>query len=132
MVSPSALEVSLDATLCQSRKPSTLCKLNFDGLAGSFEQRSAAAHCSQAALICSPGASYARRCHGGFARLLFHSLELRLARAANRKLLAMQIGRLARRGGLTRPILWIAIPTAADMIGQFDEQLGDLSGVGQV
>ena len=47
----------------------------------------------------------------------------RLARAANRKLLAMQIGRLARRGGLTRPILWIAIPTAADMMGQFDEQL---------
>jgi glycosyltransferase involved in cell wall biosynthesis len=47
----------------------------------------------------------------------------RLARAANRKLLAMQIGRLARRGGLTRPILWLAIPTAADMIGQFDEQL---------
>ena len=47
----------------------------------------------------------------------------RLARAANRKLLAMQIGRLARRGGLTKPILWIAIPTAADMIGQFDEQL---------
>ena len=47
----------------------------------------------------------------------------RLARAANRKLLAMQIGRLARRGGLARPILWIAIPTAADMIGQFDEQL---------
>jgi glycosyltransferase involved in cell wall biosynthesis len=47
----------------------------------------------------------------------------RLARAANRKLLGMQIGRLARRGGLTRPILWIAIPTAADMIGQFDERL---------
>jgi glycosyltransferase involved in cell wall biosynthesis len=47
----------------------------------------------------------------------------RLARAANRELLAMQIGKLARRGGLTRPILWIAIPTAADMIGQFDERL---------
>lgn len=45
----------------------------------------------------------------------------RLARAINRKLLAMQIGRLARIGGLTRPILWIAIPTAADMIGQFNE-----------
>ena len=47
----------------------------------------------------------------------------RAARAVNRKLLAAQIGRLARRGGLTRPILWIAIPTAADMIGQFDERL---------
>ncbi len=47
----------------------------------------------------------------------------RAVRAANRKLLAMQIGRLARRGGLSRPILWIAIPTAADMIGEFDERL---------
>ncbi len=47
----------------------------------------------------------------------------RLVRRANRKLLAMQIGRLARQGGLAQPILWIAIPTAADMIGQFDEQL---------
>jgi glycosyltransferase involved in cell wall biosynthesis len=45
------------------------------------------------------------------------------ARAVNRKLLAAQIGRLARLGGLSRPILWIAIPTAADMIGQFDERL---------
>ena len=47
----------------------------------------------------------------------------RAARALNRKLLAMQIGGLARRGGLRKPILWIAIPTAADMIGEFDEQL---------
>jgi glycosyltransferase involved in cell wall biosynthesis len=47
----------------------------------------------------------------------------RAVRAANRKLLASQIGRLARRGGLSRPILWIAIPTAADMIGEFDEEL---------
>jgi glycosyltransferase involved in cell wall biosynthesis len=45
------------------------------------------------------------------------------ARAVNRKLLAVQIGRLARLGGLSRPILWIAIPTAAEMIGQFDERL---------
>jgi len=47
----------------------------------------------------------------------------RAARSLNRKLLALQIGRLARRGGLSRPILWIAIPTAADMIGEFDERL---------
>jgi glycosyltransferase involved in cell wall biosynthesis len=47
----------------------------------------------------------------------------RTVRAANRKLLAEQIGRLAKRNGLARPILWIAIPTAADMIGQFDERL---------
>lgn len=47
----------------------------------------------------------------------------RVSRAANRRLLAMQIGRLAKREGLRRPILWIAIPTAADLIGEFDEQL---------
>jgi glycosyltransferase involved in cell wall biosynthesis len=47
----------------------------------------------------------------------------RAARAANRKLLVLQIGRLARKAGFARPILWIAIPTAADMIGEFDEQL---------
>jgi glycosyltransferase involved in cell wall biosynthesis len=47
----------------------------------------------------------------------------RAARAINRRLLAMQIGRLARRKGLSRPILWIAIPTAAEMIGEFDERL---------
>jgi glycosyltransferase involved in cell wall biosynthesis len=47
----------------------------------------------------------------------------RMARAINLKLLVMQIGRLARIGGFSRPILWIAIPTAADLIGQFDESL---------
>ncbi len=43
------------------------------------------------------------------------------ARAANRRLLGAQLRRLARTRGLTNPILWIAIPTAAEMIGQFDE-----------
>jgi glycosyltransferase involved in cell wall biosynthesis len=43
------------------------------------------------------------------------------ARAANRRLLGAQIGKLARSRGLTKPILWIAIPTAAEMIGAFDE-----------
>ncbi|HEX3560918.1 MAG TPA: glycosyltransferase [Pyrinomonadaceae bacterium] len=47
----------------------------------------------------------------------------RAARAANRRLLAAQIGRLARRRGLKRPVLWIAIPTAAEMIGRLDESL---------
>lgn len=47
----------------------------------------------------------------------------RTARAANRNLLARQIGVLARRRGLSRPILWIAIPTAAELIGRFDESL---------
>jgi glycosyltransferase involved in cell wall biosynthesis len=45
------------------------------------------------------------------------------ARALNRKLLAAQIGWLARREGFFRPILWIAIPTATDMIGELDERL---------
>ena len=47
----------------------------------------------------------------------------RAARAANRHLLSAQIGTLARRRGFTRPILWIAIPTAVDMIGRFSESL---------
>jgi len=45
----------------------------------------------------------------------------RTARRMNRQLLRSQIQRLARRGGLTKPILWIAIPTAAEMIGCFEE-----------
>jgi glycosyltransferase involved in cell wall biosynthesis len=47
----------------------------------------------------------------------------RAARAANRRLLVAQVGRLARRKGMTSPILWIAIPTAAEMIGQLSESL---------
>ena len=43
------------------------------------------------------------------------------ARKVNRRLLSAQIGKLARSRGLTKPILWIAIPTAAEMIGTFDE-----------
>ena len=43
------------------------------------------------------------------------------ARTLNRRLLAAQIGKLARSRGLTKPILWIAIPTAAEMIGALDE-----------
>lgn len=45
------------------------------------------------------------------------------ARRANRSLLRAQVGRLARRLGMTQPILWIAIPTAVDMIGHLNEQL---------
>ncbi|MDT5261576.1 MAG: hypothetical protein QOC61_580 [Acidobacteriota bacterium] len=47
----------------------------------------------------------------------------RAARALNRRLIAAQVGLLARRRGLQRPILWIAIPTAAEMIGRLDESL---------
>jgi glycosyltransferase involved in cell wall biosynthesis len=43
------------------------------------------------------------------------------ARKVNRRLLSAQIGKLARSRGLTKPILWIAIPTAAEMIGALDE-----------
>ena len=47
----------------------------------------------------------------------------RLARAANRRLLSAQVGALARRRGLRRPILWIAIPTAVEAVGRLDESL---------
>jgi glycosyltransferase involved in cell wall biosynthesis len=47
----------------------------------------------------------------------------KVTRAANRQLLRAQIGTLARNRKLTRPILWIAIPTAAEMIGQLEESL---------
>jgi glycosyltransferase involved in cell wall biosynthesis len=47
----------------------------------------------------------------------------RAARAVNRALLAAQVGALARSRGLTRPVLWVAIPTAAEMIGRLDESL---------
>lgn len=43
------------------------------------------------------------------------------ARAINRRALGLQLRRLAKARGLTTPILWIAIPTAAEMIGEFDE-----------
>ena len=47
----------------------------------------------------------------------------RAARRMNRQLLRSQIQRLARRDGLSKPILWIAIPTAAEMIGCLDESI---------
>lgn len=47
----------------------------------------------------------------------------RAAAAANRRLLTAQISSLARRRGLTKPILWIAIPTAVDVIGHLGESL---------
>ena len=45
------------------------------------------------------------------------------ARTVNRRAISAQINRLARSRGLSRPILWIAIPTAAEMIGAFDESV---------
>jgi glycosyltransferase involved in cell wall biosynthesis len=45
------------------------------------------------------------------------------ATAANRRLLTTQIAMLAKRRGLAKPILWIAIPTAVEVIGRLDESL---------
>ncbi len=47
----------------------------------------------------------------------------RAARIANRRLLTSQIAGLARRRSLFHPILWIAIPTAIDVIGRLKESL---------
>jgi glycosyltransferase involved in cell wall biosynthesis len=47
----------------------------------------------------------------------------RAAAATNRRLLSAQISSLAKRRGMTRPILWVAIPTAVEVIGRLDEQL---------
>jgi glycosyltransferase involved in cell wall biosynthesis len=47
----------------------------------------------------------------------------RASRAANRHLLSAQVNALARSRGLSKPILWIAIPTAVEMIGRINESL---------
>jgi glycosyltransferase involved in cell wall biosynthesis len=47
----------------------------------------------------------------------------RAAAATNRRLLTAQISALAKRRGLSRPVLWIAIPTAVEVIGRLNEQL---------
>lgn len=53
------------------------------------------------------------------ATLPFHGNAV--ARKLNEKLLVAQIGSLVRRKKMSKPILWIAIPTAANVIGKFDE-----------
>lgn len=45
------------------------------------------------------------------------------ARTVNRQMIGAQIRKLAKSRGLTKPVLWIAIPTAAEMIGTFDESV---------
>jgi glycosyltransferase involved in cell wall biosynthesis len=47
----------------------------------------------------------------------------RASRAANRHLLSAQVNALARSRGLSKPILWIAIPTAVELIGRMNESL---------
>jgi glycosyltransferase involved in cell wall biosynthesis len=47
----------------------------------------------------------------------------RAATIANRRLLTGQIAGLARRRGLSKPILWIAIPTAIEVVGRLKESL---------
>jgi len=44
-------------------------------------------------------------------------------RKVNQQLLIAQIGLLARRRNMTAPILWLAIPTAAELIGKMGESL---------
>ncbi len=46
-----------------------------------------------------------------------------ISRSINRVVLSRQVQRLARQHGLKNPILWIAIPTAVEMIGRLDESL---------
>jgi len=43
--------------------------------------------------------------------------------ATNRRLLTAQISSLAKRRGLTKPILWIAIPTAVEVVGRLRESM---------
>lgn len=45
------------------------------------------------------------------------------AAATNRRLLTAQIAALAKRRGMTSPILWIAIPTAVEVVGRLHESL---------
>ena len=47
----------------------------------------------------------------------------RAAAATNRKLLTTQISSLAKRRGMERPILWIAIPTAVEVVGHLHESM---------
>lgn len=46
-----------------------------------------------------------------------------VARWLNQKLLLMQIGALMRKKGMNKPVLWIAIPTAAQVIGKMNESI---------
>lgn len=45
------------------------------------------------------------------------------ATATNRRLLTAQIASLAKRRAMSKPILWIAIPTAVEVVGRLDESL---------
>jgi glycosyltransferase involved in cell wall biosynthesis len=47
----------------------------------------------------------------------------RAVTAANRRLLTTQISVLAKRRGLSNPIVWIAIPTAVEIVGRLNESL---------
>ena len=46
----------------------------------------------------------------------------RVAAAANRALLGWQVRRALARRGLARPILWTSLPTAAPLLGAFEER----------
>lgn len=46
-----------------------------------------------------------------------------LARYINQKLLLTQVGALMRKKKMSKPVLWIAIPTAAEVIGKMNESV---------
>lgn len=46
-----------------------------------------------------------------------------VARAINRRILALQLRMAMARIGMRSPILWIAIPSAADMVGRLGEKI---------
>jgi glycosyltransferase involved in cell wall biosynthesis len=71
-------------------------------------------------------ARYARRTEEGIVVVSPPTLPFfgnRAVRAINRFLLLAQLRRLVRRASMTNPILWIAIPTAVDMVGRLGESL---------
>ena len=44
-----------------------------------------------------------------------------IAGAINRHVLGSQIRRVLRKNGLERPVLWTSLPSAVDLVGEFDE-----------
>ncbi len=122
MVSPSAFEEPLNAALCAGGQQGDFCKLYLDGLA------------SVANKDFLPRINRKLRSYAKLARTTPEGITVVSpaalpffgsagARTVNRHLIGAQIGALARSRGLSRPILWIAIPTAVEMIGRFDESL---------
>ncbi len=131
MVSPSAFQEPSDATLRTRRKQSDLRQLDFDGPGFGQEQGPRAAHRAQDLV---PRIARKLKSYAKLARTTEEGITVvspavipffgsRAATIANRRLLTSQIAGLARRRGLSRPILWIAIPTAIEVVGRLNESL---------